>query len=134
MSFFGTIPSSLTKPQMLAIGIGDPNNLSLQELRTFCEIVYPVESKCAYFVDRAEAKQEAQKYLQRATGRDLLRNLNTLPTKDLSQVDARIKECSVEIANIDVTLNNLIEFLRARKTKSENVDQLLKEANEIRNI
>jgi hypothetical protein len=131
MSFGGS--ASLTKPQLLAIGLGNPDDLSLQELRTFCELVYPVESKCAYFVDRAKLKQEAAQYLQRATAADLLRNFETFPNKDLGAVEARLKECSVEVMNVDSTLKNLVRYLKARK-KSEVVNAVIREASEIISI
>src|SRR5436305_164953 len=104
--------TKLKSHEKLAIGFGDKNDLSIKELRKFCEFVYPLEAKCGYHLDRERLKHEAEQYLLRAQAADLLRNFQKLPHANIQMIEARVKECSVDIANIDQTLKNLLTFIK----------------------
>ncbi len=127
MSDFGKQSESLTPDQKLAIGLGDPSDLTTEQLRKFCEFVYPLESKCGFHFDKPKLQLEAERYLQHATGADLLRNFERMSLHDWQPIDARIKECAVEIHGIDATLTNLQTYLRRIKELDHIATNLLQE-------
>jgi hypothetical protein len=123
----------MTPGERLAVGVGDINESSLQDLRDFCKIVYPVEAKCSFDInDREKLKAMARKYLHDATARDLMRNFHSLPSADLHEIDAKVKQNNVDIFNIDFTLKNLKSFLA--NSKKDTHRELAKEVDRVLSI
>jgi hypothetical protein len=78
--------STLSPEEALALGIGNPDELTIPQLRAFFSIVNPIESKQG--MRTKSLKRDARNYLNRALPQDFLRNALSM-SKSKNQIESK---------------------------------------------
>ena len=83
--------NELSVAEQLALGIGNPQSLSLTELEDFFKIIYPIESDFAFSKNKTKLLKEAEQYLKDATPLNYWKNALQI-SNSKKKVDDRIME------------------------------------------
>jgi hypothetical protein len=109
-------PSSPPPEQLLALGIGDANNLTTDQLRKFFKIADPKKEATYLALTESELKIKAKLYLAAASPKQLLdnalkmsRSKTTVDDRYYTIIRQKIREYKSELENVGGTIQNALE-------------------------
>jgi hypothetical protein len=113
--------------ELLAIGIGNVNDLNIKELKQFCDLVDL--QKCSD-VNDDQLKKKINKYLLHLTPSDFIQNMKILEKNHakneiLELLDSNLKAQTIELTNFNNILENLKTNIKNIKQPSPELQMIL---------